>query len=227
MKTYGCPYNADMILAKIANIKTQSRRVGKIQNPEWKHLSIEYISHATKGSQALATYRAFPKDGTARCGICTSPRGIIGDRQYWQEAFDFRMPAAGFVEIRYKADKVTHVLEVAKELNCSDFKRVLAWKQPDIGKWRGMPAMFMLRSMSRGMDEIVDVRVERAQDITHDDAKAEGVESFAANQDTKNILAHNYRASYAKLWDAINAARGFSWQSNPWVWIYTTKEIKP
>jgi hypothetical protein len=30
-----------------------------------------------------------------------------------------------------------------------------------------------------------------------------------------------------RLWDSINAKRGFSWESNPWVWVVEFEVVKP
>jgi hypothetical protein len=32
---------------------------------------------------------------------------------------------------------------------------------------------------------------------------------------------------YKKLWDMINAKRGYGWDKNPWVWAITFKQVKP
>jgi hypothetical protein len=32
---------------------------------------------------------------------------------------------------------------------------------------------------------------------------------------------------FATLWDSINASRGYSWESNPWVWAISFKMLKP
>jgi len=52
------------------------------------------------------------------------------------------------------------------------------------------------------------MRVERVQDITNEDVQAEG---FAPWGDKY--------ARFADLWDSLNAKRGYSWESNPWVWV--------
>lgn len=31
---------------------------------------------------------------------------------------------------------------------------------------------------------------------------------------------------YRRLWNAINAKRGFSWESNPWVWVLDFRRVQ-
>ena len=81
--------------------------------------------------------------------------------------------------------------------------------------WPWRPSIFMPRRLSRITLEIIDVRVERLQDISDDDAKAEGIEWGR----------HVPKLSYRTLWDSLNAKRGFGWDTNPWVWALTFKRI--
>jgi len=95
-----------------------------------------------------------------------------------------------------------------------------------------LPAIFMPRWASRINLEIVGLRPERLQEITEEDAKAEGIERHedsghnifwfeVAGQYHGNIQDVTAIKSYAKLWDSINTKRGYSWESNPWVWVIT------
>ncbi len=70
------------------------------------------------------------------------------------------------------------------------------------GKWK--PSIHMPRHASRMYLGIINVRIEPLQYITVREAKAEGVENLW---------------EFVKLWDTINAKRGYPWIMNPWVWV--------
>lgn len=85
--------------------------------------------------------------------------------------------------------------------------------------WR--PSIHMPRWASRITLEIVSVRVERVQEISKEDARAEGVRVWEEwqSRDLPAVLnMHDPRDAYAQLWDSINAKRA-PWESNPWVWV--------
>lgn len=91
-------------------------------------------------------------------------------------------------------------------------------------KWR--PSIFMTREAARIFLTVKDIRVERLQDITNEDAKSEGIDIGAIDDEKyqKNVayrmLADNLpKARFGDLWDSINKARGYGWDTNPWVWV--------
>ena len=98
------------------------------------------------------------------------------------------------------------------------------------GKWR--PSIHMPRWASRLSLEVVSVRVERLQEISEEDAKAEGC-SGGTEYDTmpgESHLMHPIRDVSAKeedrdLWERING-KG-SWDLNPWVWVVESRRIQP
>lgn len=93
--------------------------------------------------------------------------------------------------------------------------------------WR--PSIFMRRQDSRLVLDVTGVRLERVQDISADDALAEGIDwkrldnwTVTYFSDPKSLDAcihHTPQAAYRALWDSINAKRGFGWDVNSWVWV--------
>ena len=102
-------------------------------------------------------------------------------------------------------------------------------------KWR--PSIFMPKSAARIWLKVTGVRVERVQDITEEDAIAEGcagVECDCLHTNLgyfgcENCLNTGWRISpkteFSELWDHLNAKRGYPWASNPWVFIYCFSRI--
>lgn len=82
----------------------------------------------------------------------------------------------------------------------------------------------MPRWTSRITLEITDVRVQRVQEISEEDAIAEGIQLNTLGPPATRGY-YGPRNHFKHLWDSINAKRGYSWESNPWVWAVTFKRI--
>ncbi len=94
------------------------------------------------------------------------------------------------------------------------------------------PSIHMPRWASRLILEVVNVRVERLQEITEEDARAEGIidggclncgESEPCGCDNPNPDA---RDTFIYLWNSINGKK-HPWTSNPWVWVIQFKRVNP
>ena len=102
--------------------------------------------------------------------------------------------------------------------------------------FKARPSIHMPRWASRLTLEITDVRVERLQDITWDDAIAEGIEPSpddpglwrrygARAWDDQGVWMEDPCGSYETLWSDINGPD--SWAANPWVWVVTFDVERP
>lgn len=106
-------------------------------------------------------------------------------------------------------------------------------------RWR--PSIFMPRWASRITLEITGLRVERLQEITEDDAIAEGIgalslaELVAASPQGSAFPLPRLGTSaeaialarFPLLWDGINGKReGCSWKANPWVWVIEFRRVE-
>lgn len=91
----------------------------------------------------------------------------------------------------------------------------------------------MPRQASRITLEITNVRVERLQDISDEDAVKEGIEVIHMAEPTVPIYKRydlkenkgttNPFLSFQTLWKSINGKD--SWDANPWVWVIEFKKI--
>jgi hypothetical protein len=126
------------------------------------------------------------------------PRYFVGDTLWVRETWAARPDLPGLIE--YKANH---------QPPCEyPFGHIY----DEETRWR--LSMFMPRSVSRITLEVTGVRVQRVQEISEEDARAEGMESCTAYD--------QYRA----LWDLLNTKRGYGWAWNPWVWAITFRLVE-
>jgi len=134
------------------------------------------------------------------------PYGKVGDRLWVRETWATQKGVAGVI---YKADNPERLID---------------------GPWS--PSIFMPRWASRITLEITDVRVERVQDITPEDAKAEGLTPYAIyggrphSWTVEDQTFTDPCKAFSRLWDSINAQRGYGWDANPWVWVIEFKPVE-
>jgi hypothetical protein len=197
MKEYPILFSASMVKAILDGTKTQTRRV---------------IKPRGVSDDVAQWLHAMAKGVDMPC-----PYGKPGDVLWVREAWDFRHwgePGNPFrVMVSYGADGFQKLCQSPHDWN------PMIYSQP---RWR--PSIHMPRWACRIELEIISVRAERVQEITRNDAKAEGVSNLWKNppekeEHYKRVLLNPYVANYSVLWDEINAGRGFGWNVNPFVWV--------
>lgn len=206
-------FSGPMVKAILEGRKTQTRRVIKpqpqlIEDENWRggaYLKFKGASVNIEQCRAGLLREA--------SGVAISPYGQSDDRLWVRETWRTEERGKEMIDgIGFRADNGFRRIEDTSE---ASEQWVVANHDSKGNKmhkvWR--PSIFMPRWASRITLEIKSTRVERLQDITGADAKAEGVDPFMG----KDALA--YRAAFQIGWDSINAKRGYSWESNPWVWV--------
>lgn len=137
------------------------------------------------------------------------PYGVPGDRLWVRETWSHAKALSS--ELFYRATDGEQ---------CSGRQLPLSYIERE-ARWR--PSIHMPRWASRITLEVTGVRVERLQDITADDARAEGVFTpeahYAQNGPTAPI------SNFAGLWADINGWD--SWNANPWVWCVSFRRLPP
>lgn len=225
MKERPILFNGDMVRAILEGRKTQTRRPVKPQPPA----DIDSLHHGKLAS--LAPYKLLDDDYNpqgfgfedGRGQFWKSPFGTVGDRLWVREAWGVFTghydPLYIPVAVRYFADSEVRAVNLSHaHANYFGVSQTCSRKRPSI---------HMPRWASRIDLEITRVWVERVQDITEEDAKAEGVipddyEGYEhPDNPTLSCAAHRY--SFRDLWQSIYG----TWDANPFVWAYEFRRIKP
>ncbi len=98
---------------------------------------------------------------------------------------------------------------------------------PPASQIRWKPSIHMFRRDSRILLEITEVRVERLQDITYEQAAAEGVHRGPLREwcaSDEGGACHKYPVpAFRDLWQSV----GGDWNANPWVWVVEFKRVTP
>jgi hypothetical protein len=131
------------------------------------------------------------------------PYGVPGDRLWVRETFIAGMFNGGERKwVRYRA---------------TDEKEV-----PSGTKWK--PSIYLPRWASRITLEVTEVRAQRLQEISVEDAIGEGYPQDPLLGIPNDIEAP--RRWYRDLWDQINGDRlADAWASNPWVWAVSFRVV--
>lgn len=216
--------------------KTQTRRVVKHQPTLDFHYRGWYMKDTYEWTTCHPLDIRYPK--TQR-HVVRSPYGVPGDRLYVKEAvwvWCHKKPNGTTKKGRPKFSYVPHSSRSFFYVADHPYKpERTSYADPDM-VWRYKTARFMPRWASRITLEVIDVRVQRVQEISKEDAKAEGAAELCEQcGNCPDAEAHwccdaeydetaGYRTGFKCLWNSINAKK-YPWASNPWVWAITFRRI--
>ena len=188
-------FSAEMVRAILDGRKTQTRR-------------------KMKPAKAKRPKRWLIDDAAVNGLVC--PYGQPGDMLWVREA--------------WRVHKSYDVLNAARVYGamggdvayCVDY---LATPRNEDFWGRGRPSIHMPRWASRITLRITDVRVERLQAISEDDARAEGCPyppEWAGRFMDRDETAKTW---FKSIWNTINGPG--AWDANPWVWAISFERVKP
>lgn len=215
-----------MVQVILAGRKTMTRRIMKPQikacdhsiftEADWKDAPKKWSSFALKTvgktyCELCGNGIEFSKDnGGIKC-----PYGKPGDILWVRESWHWIDGPIGSGWYGFKADH----------------------EAPDLEKWK--PSIHLPKEGSRIWLEVTEVRVERLNDISKEDAIAEGIESwieermksrpthykvyYQENPSDPSFYCSNPIDSFETLWQSINGPE--SWKVNPWVWVVSFKVL--
>ena len=196
-------FSAPMVRAILREIEQPG--TGKTQTRRIIPAGNVYDDISSEGAEdfELRGWTVF-EHGQALCAA--KPKYVIGDRLWVRE----RTERANGEAVGYPVDGT--------------------WLPNTPWEWQraSLPSIYMPRRLSRLTLHVTDVRVERLQDISEEDAIAEGVEYDSDGwrdylMPTTQCCA-SAKDSYRTLWDSINGEK-HPWTSNPWIVAVTFRPI--
>jgi hypothetical protein len=203
-------FSAPMVRAILAGTKSQTRRIVKLPDGH-----TEFYVDPGGTVFGPGPYLRFPATETQiGHGRIRCPYGYPGDRLWAKETHAIRTD----VDPKIDLAKARQYL-----IYRADHDGDLGMEWHSYGRWR--PSIHMPRWASRITLEIVEVRVQRLQAISGDDARDEGIsdEDTRCDGECGATPCSMLVPAYQRLWCAINGAD--SWAANPWVWALTFKRI--
>ncbi|HFX2567913.1 TPA: hypothetical protein ACRNOT_006353 [Pseudomonas aeruginosa] len=200
-------FNDQMVCAILEGMKTVTRRVVKPQP--------DFLGSMVDPNTPFKTL-----DAGLHARI-TCPYGEPGDRLWVREAWaaDAQVDAIAPSDLS-QGEPIWYPADLSvRQTGCSM-----------ISKGRVRPSIHMPRWACRILLEITAVRVERLQDISEEQALAEGVRGEPcdhARQACADIgcWGDTAKGAFGFLWESLNGEG--SWAANPWVWVVEFKRVTP
>lgn len=218
-------FNGAMVRAILSGQKTITRRLvkgnqipsrSKSDSPEHQWIAVVQ-DHPRWGFAAFGATEQECAAELAMYGGC--PYGRRGDRLWVRETFiDLRGTG-----VEHRPDPDGPLQRYAYAADCRPGSHSDEARQ-DFGlKYK--PSIHMPRAACRILLEITDVRVERLQDISLADIRAEGLQ--CPPELASDDVSPNYRDWYPAAWRELWESTGGNWDANPWVWVVEFKRVTP
>jgi hypothetical protein len=202
--------NTDMVIASENLNKTETRRIVFGEKSKFnKYKNIQFIGELLNGNflfegnlYGTASKEKFEVSPKAKKGT------ILWIRETWQ---------------------VTHWEHPTSENYGYIHKSTengLEW-QNNTENWTWKSSIFMPKQACKLFLEVTNVKLERLQDITAEDALKEGVKQYNKNTfedyEDANMFVDSAKKSFKTLWQSINGPK--SWDNNPFVFVYQFKKV--
>jgi hypothetical protein len=215
-------FSGPMVRAILAGEKTQTRRVVRPQ-PENNHCATHYEYGGDFKPRVIFM-------GGGEREVVNCPYGQPGGRLWVRETCRFYFDGDDY-QIQYRADDalgrfIPEPEEGEAHEQAMRWIERAQWGECEPGgteavtAWR--PSIHVPRWASRITLEVTEVRVERLQEM---DKRDEHGQSIGRDGWHEGFRCPNPMAAFIQGWDELNGKRGYSWESNPWVWVVEfTKE---
>ncbi len=232
----GILFSDPMSLAVLEDRKDQTRRVivpqpilhthGFYTEADWKNELPKYVNSTLNENEFFCKY----------CGAGIRPDGHSIYKPKYQVKDILYVRETHFVLGKWVKNGRTKIgnqkwtfVALHSEIRYSNnppekYKISRDKKNPECPYWYKRLGRFMPQKYARTFIEITEVRMERLQEITEENAMSEGISlPNYAEQAIKDVKYPEPSEIYHELWNLINGDG--SWESNPWVFVYKFKKV--
>jgi len=204
-------FNAEMRQAVRDDRKGQTRRPMDPQpvlvSDAWRWKNIAWgVGGAQISDEFIVDHCPYGKIGDVRCMCEPLMRGATTGVVYYLDDYRLHRPATAAIS--------------------------LITGKPIPWRWKRdtLTSIHMPTEATRTVCRVTDIRVERVQEISEDDARAEGVERLILSPtEIGGVPVHPmtsyYRDAFRLAWDSIYAKHGHGFDVNPWVWVIEFRNV--
>ena len=197
-------FNTEMVRANLDGRKSCTRRLVKPQPDEKHTYPLGFVTDSTE-KRDIGCF-GFGIDEYGGSVQYAKPPYHIGDILYVRETWQYLYELDGNEQVIEDTGKyyyaATDTIPFDTYVDENGVKH-------DHAPWR--PSIHMPKEAARIWLKVTNVRVERLQDITDDDAEAEGCFDY-----TSTALG------FPDVWDSTikkSDLDRYGWDTNPWVWV--------
>ena len=222
-------FNDAMVRAILSGAKTETRRPVIINGAPARGAWWDHAGLVPSVASGRVVWRAVDGTPNAETDMAPSPRGpfgVPGDTLWVREAWSLP-PSALSIYYREGCARLLSSRDASANMESVNawVKKLSRVAGPSV--WA--PSIHMPRWAARTVLDVLEVRVERLQDMSEEDALAEGFVPFKhidtdqpfGGGDWRTNRTHPCTLAFAATWDAIYPT--MSWASNPWVWVVRFK----
>ena len=231
-------FSAEMVRAILDGRKTETRRV--VKNPRGSRVDVQKAEFVQPYSNALGFCNCwsfcrvinqsctdeYRQAACNRMAIDTlrCPYGVSGDRLWVRESFQpLYDDKAAHGDCDYETGAGYKIRYVATE-------GITDWLDANTGiiTDRILPSIHMPKWAARLWLEVVEVRVERVQNMGNYSWVADFYPTLAEqSRALESFVGERFQKEHSKkFWDRLNTKRGFGWDANPWVFVIRFKRSK-
>lgn len=211
-------FNTDMVRAILEGRKTVTRRICKDAN----ELTVPDMSFYDAEKRTYAVHNYADKEHTDQlsiaeriCPIC--PGDILYVRESVFQGVGHYLDVSG---------ETVSVLTNDFEYYADGLHEKDHWKDKYERTWmHRRPSIHMPKEAARIWLKVKDVRVERLQEITEEQAKEEGAidnRGFIHSPDNEYDSLHTAKEHFKQIWNSTikkSELDRYGWGANPWVWV--------